>query len=157
MQAIITELIRKIRIKDLELTTKKYPVEMEYRVQNAIGYKRNEQYEKAVSIYIELINEYPSTAFIMFLYKVVAPAGFLKEAAELLNLSSNAYEQSPSKLTSQFGIQSNMDFHRDKLLESIKSRKQLLTYLSSISGNPNYKFARDYDIMTNEIKTFFNL
>nr|WIF88298.1 hypothetical protein QOL21_07540 [Acholeplasma laidlawii] len=81
----------------------------------------------------------------------------MKEAAELLNVSSNAYEQSPSILTSQFGIQSNMDVHRDKLLESIISKKQFLTYLSSISGNPNYKFTRDYDIMTNKIKTFFNL
>lgn len=157
MQYKINKLIEEIRSKEVELTTKRYPEEMEFAVQNAVNFKRYGHYEEATDIYIELIYQYPSTAFIMFLYKVVAPAGYLKEAAELLNVSSNAYEQSPSILASQYSIQSNMDVHRDKLLKAIKYKDRLLSYLRSIAGNPNYYFVRDFEVMKRELVDYYNL
>lgn len=153
----INELLDKIRGKDIELITKQYPEKMVTRVQTAVNYKRAGKYEESVNIYIELINEYPSTAFIMFLYKVIASAGYLKEALELLNVSSNAYDKSPSILTKSFGISSNMDVHRDKMLDAINSKSLLLGYLTSISGNPRYKFTRDYETMKEEVVKRFNL
>ena len=153
----INELLDKIRGKDIELITKQYPEKMETRVQTAVNYKRAGKYEESVNIYIELINEYPSTAFIMFLYKVIASAGYLKESAELLNVSSNAYDKSPSVLTREFNLPSNMDVHRDKLLDAIKTKNKLLDYLKSISGNPNYEFSRNYETMKKELVERFNL
>lgn len=153
----INELLDKIRGKDIELITKQYPIEMESRVQTAVNYKRTGKYEESVDIYIDLINEYPSTGFIMFLYKVIASAGYLKEALELLNVSSNAYDKSPSILTTSFGISSNMDVHRDRFLNAIKSKNLLVDYLMSISGNPRYKLTRDYYTMKEEVVKRFNL
>jgi hypothetical protein len=68
-------------LSSYRLTTERYPASMHAMIDEAVELKRNGQYEESIDIYIELTRDSRTlySGILMYLYKVVASAGYLAE------------------------------------------------------------------------------
>jgi|LSQX01.1.fsa_nt_gb hypothetical protein len=143
-------------LSNYRFTTERYPASMHAMIDEAVALKRIGLYEKSADIYIGLTKASRTvySGIIMYLYKVVASAGYLAEGLFLLELGKDMYDSDPSPLHIAAGIPSNFDVHIHKLLTACRSESGLFTYLQSISGNPRFILERDYLQMLEELADY---
>jgi hypothetical protein len=134
-------------------TSNAYPPQWEAKIQDAVNLKRHGKYIEAIEIYINLLSESHKlySGILMFMYKVVAPSGYIFSALQLLNKGKSIYDKSPDQLALMLGLESNFDVHYKKLLFALRNESELREYLSSISGNSNYQLLRSYKDIVKEL------
>lgn len=125
-------------------TSENYPMILEERIQRAVMLKRQGRYKKAIKVYMDIFNEYKTiySALILYLYKVVAPAGYISTGEKLLELGLSIY-----KYSTTYSYVNGFSDHLLRLKESSNSEFSLKSYLQSISGNPNYSMPFDFHTM----------
>ena len=136
------------------ITSNQYPSEWEPKIQEAVQLKRISRYIESIKIYIDLMENSKTiySGIMYFLYKVVACSGYLIDAFLVLNNGQRAYRVKNNKLNS-FGDASGFIDHLEKLKTALRSENALKNYLTSISGNPNYKLPRSYLVIKQEIES----
>lgn len=141
------------------LTADRYPTSMHVLIDKAVELKRSGDYRKSADIYIKLTRDSKTvySGIIMYLYKVVASAGYLAEALRLLETGKLIYDYDPSPSHSIAGIPSNFDVHIHQLLSACQSEPKLQVYLKSISGNPRFEIEREYEQMLEELVDYMEV
>ncbi len=173
MDALIKE-----KVKDLVLNIKQrkikvdavsnYSPSLEPQIQEAVSYKRSGNYDKAVEIYLDIFSNcgYVNNTVLTFLFKVILCAEEFALAFEMIIVSEN-------EAIGQVGPMAPLRFfpggpvfryvkwaQTDYKEEFIAACQQtlrtnntsyLLNYVSSKSGNENYRFTKSDAQIINEI------
>jgi hypothetical protein len=136
------------------ITSNQFPSEWEPKIQEAVQLKRTGRYIESIKKYIDLMENTKTiySGIMYFLYKVVACSGYLIDAYLILNNGQRAYRVKNNKLDS-LGDTSGFIEHLEKLKTALRSENALKKYLTSISGNPNYKLPRSYLVIRQEIES----
>lgn len=135
-----------------------YPDRLEDSIQLAIDYKTKGKYLKAVKEYLEIFKRENSIygAILIFLYKVLACAGLITEAINIIKLGEKIYIESGAKDTVpeviRKTIPSAYESHYNRLIEAFDNESTLYNYLKSISGNNNYIFNIPYNLMLEDLR-----
>lgn len=138
-------------LPSLRLTSERVSPKLDGWVQAAVSLKREGDYAGASRIYLMLATDsgFVHSGLMMSWYKTVACSGFLAEAVGLLGVGHQAYETNPAPLLPGLRPEDNesafLEHHRSLRL-SLGSIERLETYLSPLSGQPDYRFPRDYDV-----------
>lgn len=143
-------------LSSYRLTTERYPASMHAMIDEAVELKRNGQYEESIDIYIELTRDSRTlySGILMYLYKVVASAGYLAEGLCLLEIGKDLYDSDPSPVHVMAGIPSNFHVHLHQLFSACRSESDLYSYLQSISGNASFTLERDYLQMLDDLYNY---
>ena len=143
----IRELISEIiyYISHYGCTTKNYSTNVAMEIDKAVDYKRRGLYQESLEVYLKIIatEKTAHTGVLNGLFKVVACAGYLKQTKIILQMGDRAMKNS-NTVYNPFGLPNNFEEHYQRLKDAVVSEEDLYLYLKSISGNPNYKFPREY-------------
>ena len=143
------------KVEEYLINVKKLNYTMSNEIANPIGAKeysdaydakKSGDYEKAIDIYLNLMNDnkIASSLYLQNLYKILASACYIPEAYAILTLSNRIFKKDYPN------VFSNQDDHLNRLKYALRNEKGLIEYLSLISGNLNYKLAKDYKTITSE-------
>lgn len=143
-------------VKNNRITTNNYPPDVEYKIQEAVQLKRSAKYEQALQIYLNIFSNQGivQTGVLNGLFKVIAAAGYCREARELLEIGNRAMHNSTT-IYNPFGLPNNFEDHLRKMDQAIRNKEALETYLKSISGNPYYSLPRNYNEILSEYQEVF--
>ena len=132
-------------------TTKTFSVDVARAIDEAVIFKRKGMYQKALEIYLRIIKteQVAHTGVLNGLFKVLACAGYMKQAKKILHIGNIAIKYD-NKISNPFNLPNNFEDHYNKLDAAIKNEQILLLYLKSISGNQNYKMPKKYKDMVSD-------
>jgi hypothetical protein len=123
---------------------KVWPSEWDSDLQLAEDFKKNGRYEDSINKYLALIYN-SNTAYLTFIYEIyknLLCSGYTLEAIYLLLSGARVSEvNSPNRYFEKLGVRGEpnnfMVFFRT-LLDSAETENYFKSYLTEISGNPNY-------------------
>jgi hypothetical protein len=138
-------------IKNSTVTLNQYPTSLESTIQKAIELKRLSNYSDSLDIYFEIISNQKivHTGVLNGLWKVIASAGYCREATQILKIGKIAMK-GPEMALNTFGLPNTFEDHLERINNAIKDRLDLISYLRDISGNSNYILPRDYSDIVND-------